>query len=115
LNQNHFWELAMPRLIRLRLKVHNGLALALLLCLLAPWPALAEDIQAPPIGRVLKYTCLGDLGHELRFLVRSIENGNGPMARWRTVDWLGVATLVLIVLVLLLWALFGAEVFGLIR
>ena len=76
LNQNHFWEMPMPRLIRLRLKVHNRLALALLLCLSAPWPALAEDIQAPPVGRVFKYTCQGDLGHELHFLVRSIENGD---------------------------------------
>ena len=36
---------------------------------------LADDLQPPTIGRVLKYACTGNFGHERQYVVRSVEDG----------------------------------------
>jgi len=36
---------------------------------------LADDLQPPTTGRVLKYACTGNFGHERQYVVRSVEDG----------------------------------------
>lgn len=41
----------------------------------AAYPTIAEELGAPPVGRVLTYGCTGDYGGDRKYVIRSVEEG----------------------------------------